>query len=37
MPQACIIEAPNFLSKCSIRLRGAAEPPMGMQRMDEMS
>ncbi len=37
MPQACIIVAPNFLSNTSMRLRGAAEPPIGMQRMVEMS
>jgi hypothetical protein len=37
MPQAWSIWAPNFLSKSSIRLRGAAEPPIGMQRIEEMS
>src|SRR5216684_8116899 len=29
--------APYFLSNSSMRFLGAAEPPMGMQRMEEMS
>src|SRR5205809_4325796 len=37
MPQAWSMYAPYFLSKCSMRVLGAAEPPMGMHRIDEMS
>ena len=37
MPQACSMWVPNFLSNSSMRLLGAAEPPIGMQRIDEMS
>src|SRR6266851_969942 len=37
MPQAWSMYAPYSLSKSSMRLLGAAEPPMGMQRMDEVS
>ena len=37
MPQACSIDAPYFLSNFSMSVRGAAEPPIGMHRIDEMS
>src|SRR5262245_35195943 len=37
MPQAWSMYAPYCLSNSSISDRGAAEPPIGMQRIEEMS